>query len=43
VSEDGTPIDLTIETSEKIKEAQEENIELEKIDGELDSLINSLD
>ena len=43
LNEDGTPIDVTAETSEKVKEAQDENIELEKIDGELDSLINSLD
>lgn len=30
------------ETSEKIKEAQDVNIELEAIDGELDSLIISI-
>lgn len=42
VNEDGTPIDVTTETSEKVKEAQDENIELEEIDGELDSLINAL-
>lgn len=33
---------VTPETSEKIKKAQDENIELEEIDGELDSLINSI-
>ncbi len=43
VNEDGTPIDVTTETSEKLQEAQDVNIELEEIDGELDSLINSLD
>ena len=43
VNEDGTPISVSAETSEKMKEAQDVNIELEEIDGELDSLLNSLD
>lgn len=30
------------ETSKKLKEAQDLNVELEEIDGELDSLINAL-
>lgn len=31
---------VTEETTEKVKEAQDANVELEEIDGELDSLIN---
>lgn len=36
---DGTKKEVTPETSEKVKEAQDANVELELIDGELDSLI----
>jgi|TARA_R110000737_G_scaffold104095_1_gene137231 hypothetical protein len=43
---DPSEIDPTLEvnasTSEKIKEAQDENIELEEIDGELDSIMQTL-
>jgi uncharacterized protein YcfL len=35
-------IEVTSETSEKIKQAQDENVELEEIDGELDSIIKTL-
>lgn len=37
---DGTEKEVTTATSNKIKEAQDVNAELEEIDGELDSLIN---
>lgn len=43
VNEDGTPINVTPETSAKMTEAQDVNVELEKIDGELDSLLKTLD
>lgn len=43
---DPSDIDPTLEvkpeTSEKINEAQDENIELEEIDGELDSIMQTL-
>jgi uncharacterized protein YcfL len=35
-------LEVTSETSESIKEAQNNNSELEEIDGELDSLLNKL-
>lgn len=38
-NEEGTKKEVTPETSEKVKEAQDANVELELIDGELDSLI----
>ncbi|MFA7274203.1 MAG: hypothetical protein WC044_10050 [Crocinitomicaceae bacterium] len=45
-AKDPSDIDPTLktntETTKKIKEAQSENIELEAIDGELDSLIQTL-
>ena len=34
--------DVTQETFEKIEQAQDVNIELEEIDGELDSLLNTI-
>lgn len=34
--------EVTAETAEKVQQVQDENIELEEIDGELDSLINLL-
>jgi uncharacterized protein YcfL len=42
LNEDGSEKGVSNETSKKIKEAQDENVELEAIDGELDSIINSL-
>ncbi|MES2800652.1 MAG: hypothetical protein V4638_11590 [Bacteroidota bacterium] len=41
-NEEGTQEKVKTETSEKLKEAQDVNTELEEIDGELDSLLNSL-
>lgn len=38
-NEDGTQKEVSEETAEKVKEAQDANVELELIDGELDSLI----
>ena len=35
-------LETSADTSEKIKEAQNENVELEAIDGELDSIIKKL-
>ena len=35
--------EVTPETTEKIKKVQDENIELEEIDGELDSLLTTLE
>lgn len=35
-------LEVTTETSDKIKQAQDENVELEEIDGELDSIIKKL-
>lgn len=34
--------ETTPETTEKIQEAQDANVELEEIDGELDSLMNAI-
>lgn len=39
---DDANLEVTTETSEKVKEAQDVNAELEEIDGELDSLLNIL-
>jgi PBP1b-binding outer membrane lipoprotein LpoB len=41
-NEEDTEKSVTPETIEKVKKAQDENTELEAIDGELDSLINSI-
>lgn len=38
-NEDETKVEVTPETTEKVKKAQDANVELEEIDGELDSLI----
>lgn len=35
----GEKVEVTPETTEKVKKAQDANVELELIDGELDSLI----
>ncbi len=39
---DGAQESITPETIEKLKIVQDENIELEEIDGELDSLLTTL-
>lgn len=36
-------MEVTSETSKKIEEVQEVNVELEEIDGELDSLLTKID
>lgn len=36
-------LEVTSETSEKIEEVQDVNVELEAIDGELDSLLTQID
>ena len=36
-------MEVTSETTEKIEEVQEVNVELEAIDGELDSLLTQID
>lgn len=41
-NEDPTKIEVKEETAEKVKKAQDANVELEEIDGELDSLINAI-
>ena len=39
---DSEQVDVTPETSEKIEQVQDANVELEEIDGTLDSLMNSI-
>lgn len=41
-SEEGDQEGVTSETTEKIVQAQDANVELEEIDGTLDSLINAI-